>query len=105
MDKEEEKLYSCAWCGKVADPDLSPCVAVCCSLPDELKGQFIKGDEGRMVNLMYGMKVINTGIPARDSEATKEGADLIFLCCSEECKETIEAIIEAGFLDTIKEES
>ena len=96
MMKDEDELFTCCWCGDAVNN--IPFDVVCCTIPDELKGQFIKEEEGRIVNIMLGTKVVPVGVPGKDSGIAQEGADLTFMSCSDECREAIEEILEeAGF--------
>jgi len=102
---EDEKLFTCSWCSKVIKENDSFDV-VCCELPEEFKKDFIKQEEGRIVNIMVGSKVVPLGVPAKDSEAAMSGADITFMCCSEVCRSTIELILdEAGWIYMDNEES
>jgi len=96
MMKDEDELFTCCWCGDAVNN--IPFDVICCEIPEQLKGQFIKEEEGRIVNIMLGTKVVPVGVPGKDSEIAQEGADITFMCCSDECRRAVEERLEeAGF--------
>lgn len=102
--KDKDKLFVCSWCGITIKDDVAFDV-ICCELPDELKGQFIKEKEGRVVDIMVGKRKMPIGVPSKSSEAARGGADITFTTCSEVCRSTIELILdEAGWIHADDEE-
>ena len=97
-DKDDDELFTCAACSKMIKENDSFDV-VCCELPEELKSLFPKYDEGRVTNILLGMKVLPVGIPAKDSEAARGGADITFMACGDKCREAIEEILENSGLN------
>lgn len=92
-DKDDDELFTCAACSKVIK-DKTVFDVICCELPEELKSLFPKYDEGRVTNILLGMKVLPVGIPAKDSEAARGGADITFMACGDKCRAVIEEILE-----------
>ena len=97
-DKDDDELFTCAECGKVIK-DKTVFDVICCELPEELKSLFPKCDEGRVTNILLGMKVLPVGIPAKDSEAARGGADITFMTCGDKCRAVIEEILENSGLN------
>ena len=94
--KDEDELFTCCWCGDAVNN--IPFDVVCCEIPEQLKEQFLKEEEGRIVNIMLGTKVVPVGVPGKDSGIAQEGADITFMCCSDECRRAVEERLEeAGF--------
>lgn len=96
-DKDDDELFTCAACSKVIK-DKTVFDVICCELPEELKSLFPKYDEGRVTNILLSSKVIQVGVPARESQAARE-ADLIFMTCGDKCREVIEEILENSGLN------
>ena len=97
-DKDDDELFTCAACSKVIK-DKTVFDVVCCSLSPDLESLFPKYDEGRVTNILLGMKVLPVGIPAKDSEAARGGADITFMTCGDKCREAIEEILENSGLN------
>lgn len=96
--KDDNELFTCCICSKVIE-DSAAFDIICCELPEELKSLFPKYDEGRVTNILLGMKVLPVGVPAKDSEAARGGADITFMTCGDKCRAVIEEILENSGLN------
>jgi hypothetical protein len=80
---QERLLNTCAWCGALIPEDTEVF-----SLSAKLKpGVDLKKDEGTVMPLTLELihKVVLAIVPRADSPAKKEGKDVLFMICSDDC--------------------
>lgn len=95
---QERLLNTCAWCGTLIPEDTEVF-----SLTGKLKpGVDLKGAEGTVIPLTLEIidKVVLAIVPTADSPAKKEGKDIPFMVCSDECGSALgEALAQEGVVD------
>ena len=88
-DELDAALVVCGWCGGVVSDD-DPVAAVtanCIGSTEEYEGQMV------LVPLSTGRRIPGSvGTP--ESELRKDGKDIAFMCCSEECAAELRDALE-----------
>jgi predicted nucleic acid-binding Zn ribbon protein len=88
---DEDALKHCTWCGSkidefddvfAADARLHPGVDL-----NEYRGHCIQ------IDLISQEKTLNVMVTAEDSEAKTDQKDLMFLVCSEKCREELNTVL------------
>ncbi len=90
--EDEEPVHVCAWCNKVIDKD-SEVFAVGAKAR---KGMNLKPYEGSIIpiTLTHINKTVPAVVPTRNSEAKKDGNDLLFMICRKKCGELLKKALQ-----------
>lgn len=87
-------MYTCSWCGKMVSED-----SEVFSVPGKAAaGVDLRSQEGNFipVHLSLTRKTAYVFVTTSDSEAKRQGQDLVFVACSKRCAESLR--------DTLREE-
>lgn len=88
-------VTTCAWCGKGIPEDTEVFSIGAKARP----GVDLKDQEGSIIPLPLHLvrKIVPAMIPTSDSEAKKDGYDMVFMVCSRSCGEALrQALDEEG---------
>ena len=83
----EPFLSLCAWCGK-AIPENTECFGAGGKTRDGIN---VRKHEGRVIIMVTGDREVPCLVTTRDSQAKKDGKDLMFMLCSELCGQKLKA--------------
>ncbi len=88
-----EAIHTCAWCGKDI-PEDSEIFSLGAKARKEVH---LERQAGRaiLIYLITATKRIPAIIPTNDSDAKKQGNDLLFAICSETCGNTLKKTLQA----------
>ncbi|HSB10089.1 MAG TPA: hypothetical protein VLM38_11440 [Blastocatellia bacterium] len=92
-DRSQERLLStCAWCGTRIPEDTEVFTFSAKVNP----GVDLKGDEGSVIPLTLRIpgKIVPAIVPTADSPAKKEGKDLLFMICGDDCGTALRQALE-----------
>lgn len=94
IQNHTDSVRTCAWCGKTISMDLDPLgLGVKLRTPMDL-------EKGRGKAISFSLPVTNRPVPAivpeLDSQAARQGNQLIFMACSEGCSQALRAALELG---------
>jgi hypothetical protein len=96
MDTEfvppEEALGRCAWCGK-AIPDDTPVFGLGAKRRPGVDLSAWQGHAVRIA-LVTQERIVIAMVAGADSDASKEGKDVMFLLCSEPCASETKSVLE-----------
>jgi hypothetical protein len=85
-------LNTCGWCGIALGHDQPRLAGSGKTRPgvdlSELKGQVLP------ISLLHAERTILIAVPGAGSEAERTGADLLFVCCSERCRDRFNEAIQ-----------
>jgi hypothetical protein len=84
---QERFLSTCGWCGRAIAEDQPVFSAGAKARP----GVDLSGQEGQVLELFLRQanKTILAAVPGRGSPARREGKDLLFMCCSQRCSQSL----------------
>jgi hypothetical protein len=85
-------LSSCGSCGKPIEDDQEVFSASAKVLP----GIDLSGKEGQVIelSLLRAGRTVLAAVAGRDSQARREGKELLFLCCSVRCAQDMTAALQ-----------
>jgi hypothetical protein len=95
----EEELLSCAWCGEIVEPGAE----VFALGAKARKGMGLKKFEGTIIplGLTHSGRSVPAMIATRDSEAKKQGNDIMFLVCGRKCGEALKKALQKEKFTTV----
>lgn len=97
---QERFLSSCCLCGNAIGPDEEVFSASAKARP----GVDLSGEQGQVIELRLLLpgRVVLAAVAGKDSQAKRDGKDLLFMCCSARCAQDMTAILQ-GEIDLGKQ--
>jgi hypothetical protein len=89
---QERFLSTCCACGKAIGSDQEVFAASARAKP----GVDLSREQGQVIELQLLLpgKVVLAAVAGKDSQARRDGKDLLFMCCSARCADAINAVLQ-----------